>query len=101
MKDIVSLEQAADRLGVHIATLRKWVREGKVPAYRVGGRFVRVSWPELLQAIATGQERRLDPGTLQFRSQCEPGAPQGPQEQPEQADRQDPSEGLGQGRAPA
>lgn len=53
-KELIALRDAALRLGVHINTLRTWVRTGRVPAYRVGERFVRVNWRELLDAIAAG-----------------------------------------------
>jgi excisionase family DNA binding protein len=53
MQELLSLSQAAARLGIHPTTLRTWVRGGRVPAYRLGRRFTRVDWSELLQAIAT------------------------------------------------
>jgi excisionase family DNA binding protein len=52
MQELISLAEAAVRLGVHISTLRAWVREGHVPSYRVGQRFTRVDWGELMRAIA-------------------------------------------------
>lgn len=51
MNELLKLEEAADRLGVHVSTFRAWVRSGHVPAYRVGGRFARVDWQEVLRAI--------------------------------------------------
>lgn len=54
VNDLISLRDAAARLGVHVTTLRAWVRTGRVPSYRVGERFVRVNWRELLDAIAAG-----------------------------------------------
>jgi excisionase family DNA binding protein len=50
---LLTLYEAATRLGVHVATLRQWVRDGRIPAYRLGQRFTRVSWDEVLQALAT------------------------------------------------
>ena len=57
MKDLMTLEEAARRLGIHVTTLRGWVRNGLVPAYRLGQRFARVSWDEVLGALSEeGQE---------------------------------------------
>lgn len=55
MQELLTLKEAADRLGVHVSTLRAWVRSGQVPAYRVGGRFARVDWDKVLGAIQTAQ----------------------------------------------
>lgn len=50
---LISLHDAARRLGVHISTIRAWVRDGQIPAYRVGQRFTRVNWDEVLAHLAT------------------------------------------------
>lgn len=52
MQELITLTDAAVRLGVHISTIRAWVREGRVPSYRVGQRFTRVDWTELMRSIA-------------------------------------------------
>lgn len=39
MSDALDLAAAADRLGVHYQTAYKWVREGRLPAVRVRGRY--------------------------------------------------------------
>lgn len=57
MNELITLREAAKRLGVHIATLRTWVREGRLPAYRLGARFTRISWPAVLAALEEGQRR--------------------------------------------
>jgi MerR family transcriptional regulator, light-induced transcriptional regulator len=35
----IELAEAADRLGVHYQTAYRWVREGRLPAVRVRGRY--------------------------------------------------------------
>ncbi len=50
--DLIPLVVAAKRLKISIATLRAWVREGKVPSYRLGKRFTRVSWEEVLASLS-------------------------------------------------
>lgn len=39
MTDRIELAEAADRLGVHYQTAYRWVREGRLPAVRVRGRY--------------------------------------------------------------
>lgn len=39
MSDPIELAVAADRLGVHYQTAYRWVREGRLPAVRVRGRY--------------------------------------------------------------
>ncbi|MDA8269090.1 MAG: helix-turn-helix domain-containing protein [Actinomycetota bacterium] len=35
--DVIGLQQAADRLGVHYMTVYRYVRTGRLPATKVGG----------------------------------------------------------------
>lgn len=56
MQELLPLTVASSRLGIHVNTLRMWVRNGTVPAYRVGQRFTRVDWNELLAAIQLSQQ---------------------------------------------
>lgn len=60
MQELLTLKEAAERLGVHVSTLRAWVRTGQIPAYRVGGRFARVAWGELLDAIRGSARGGID-----------------------------------------
>ena len=59
MQELLTLSQAASRLGIHIATMRAWFRDGRVPAYRLGQRFTRVSWPAVLASL--DPDRGTDP----------------------------------------
>jgi excisionase family DNA binding protein len=52
MVQLITLDEAARRLGVHVATLRGWVRAGHVPAYCRGARFTRIDWGQLLEALS-------------------------------------------------
>lgn len=52
-EELVTCEVVAERLGVHVATVREWVREDKLPAYRLGERFVRLDWGAVLVHLAT------------------------------------------------
>lgn len=49
---LITLPETASRLGVHVGTVRSWVRAGHIPSYRVGQRFVRVDWDEVRQHLA-------------------------------------------------
>lgn len=63
MQQLLTLAEAAARLGVHVSTLRNWVRDGRVPAYRIGQRFTRVDWNELITAIATENRAAIGSST--------------------------------------
>ena len=56
MQELLTLSEAADRLGINVTTLRTWVRGGRVPAYRLGQRFTRVDWTALLESIAVERD---------------------------------------------
>jgi excisionase family DNA binding protein len=36
---LMSVSETAAVIGVHVVTLRDWVREGRIPAIRVGNRW--------------------------------------------------------------
>lgn len=50
-EELITLSEAARRLGVHVRTVRAWVAAEKVPAYRQGQRFTRVNWAAVLCAL--------------------------------------------------
>jgi excisionase family DNA binding protein len=39
---LLTASQAAQLLAVHVSTIRRWIRQGKLPAYRVGDKGIRV-----------------------------------------------------------
>lgn len=60
MGDVLTLEEVAEYLRVHLTTVRRWCRDGQLPALRVG-RTVRVRradldawWRERTQATVLG-----------------------------------------------
>jgi excisionase family DNA binding protein len=55
MGEWYSLEEVADRLGLHVRTVRKYVREGRLGAVRIGKQY-RVS-PADLEALTGGPAR--------------------------------------------
>lgn len=63
MSELIGLSAAASRLGIHVTTLRGWVREGRIPSYRVGQRFVRVDMLEVLRAVACGARAPSTPAS--------------------------------------
>ena len=48
---LLTVRDVALRLGTSVLTVRRWVREGRVPSYRTGGRFVRLHWDEVAEAL--------------------------------------------------
>lgn len=50
--DILSVDEAAEELNVHSQTVRNYVRNGKLPAYRLGGeRYIRILRRDLLALL--------------------------------------------------
>lgn len=45
--NMISPAQAAAELGVHIDTVRDWIRTGKLPAARLGYRTIRIRREDL------------------------------------------------------
>ena len=62
MERLITCEEAAQRLGIHVATIRGWIRGGKIPAYRLGQRFTRLSWAELMGALGGEADARGEAG---------------------------------------
>lgn len=52
----LSPQQAADLLGVHVETLKRWARAGKVPGWRTPGGWWRFSTDELTAWQPTSTE---------------------------------------------
>jgi excisionase family DNA binding protein len=59
MSEWYSLEDVADRLGLHVRTVRNYVREGRLGAVRIGKQY-RVSRADL-QALTGGSDRAAGP----------------------------------------
>lgn len=51
MSGYLALTQAADLLSCDVATIRRWISQGKIPAYRVGDRLIRIKQDDLDQFI--------------------------------------------------
>jgi excisionase family DNA binding protein len=55
--DLLTLAEAATLLQVSIVTLRRWIKQGRLPAYHLGPRKVRIKRSDLAQAFTpTSQE---------------------------------------------
>jgi MerR family transcriptional regulator, light-induced transcriptional regulator len=54
--DLITLQEAAERLSVHYMTAYRWVRRGELPAFKTGGRL-RIRVQDLEQFLA---ERAVD-----------------------------------------
>ena len=49
--DLLSRRQTADLLGVHVASVDRYIAEGRLRAYRVGARYVRVVRSDVLALL--------------------------------------------------
>jgi excisionase family DNA binding protein len=55
--DFLTLTEAATLLKVSVVTLRRWIKQGRLPAYHVGPRKVRIHRADLAKAFTpTSQE---------------------------------------------
>jgi len=50
--DLLTLAEAAQMLKVSTVTLRRWIKQGRLPAYHVGPRKVRIHRSDLTKAFA-------------------------------------------------
>src|SRR5579862_744006 len=48
---LLSVIEVAGLLGVHVSTVRRWIASGKLPAYRVGGKGVRVQYRDVFTLV--------------------------------------------------
>jgi excisionase family DNA binding protein len=47
MGEMLTTEEAAKALGCHSATIRNWISEGRLRAYRIGPRLIRIKKADL------------------------------------------------------
>lgn len=55
---LLTTAQAAKLLGVHAVTVRRWINEGKLPAYRVGEKAVRIRRDDLAHLLTPMRDGR-------------------------------------------
>lgn len=55
-QDRVTVAEAADLLHVNQSTIRRWIREGKLPAYRIGERRLALRVADLDQVVSPVRE---------------------------------------------
>jgi excisionase family DNA binding protein len=48
---LITIAAAAERYGVHHATVRRWIASGKIKGYKIGPRVVRVDPVEMEAAL--------------------------------------------------
>jgi excisionase family DNA binding protein len=60
MPKVISVAEAAKRLGVHERTIRRWIREGRLKPYRLLGDLHRFVDVEEVEALREPQEFRRD-----------------------------------------
>ncbi|MFC9898493.1 helix-turn-helix domain-containing protein [Nocardia sp. NPDC127579] len=48
---LIALARASEMLGISPKTMRRWISEQKIPAYRVSGHAIRVDRADVLKLI--------------------------------------------------
>lgn len=62
--EFLSVRETADLLNVHVATVRRWIASGKLPAYRLGDKSVRISSSDATALlIPFERQEEVDGGT--------------------------------------
>jgi excisionase family DNA binding protein len=51
LEGLLTVQQSAEVLGCSDATIRNWIREGRLRAYRVGPRFLRIKLNDLEKTV--------------------------------------------------
>ena len=54
--ELLTADELADRLQLRPSTIRRWAREGRIPAVRVTAKVVRYDLADVLQAMREGQQ---------------------------------------------
>lgn len=57
-RDYYTVAEAAEQLNVSHSTVWRWIRAGKLPAYRVGSRNIRIKRGELSRMVADFDDSR-------------------------------------------
>src|SRR5919197_5078158 len=55
---LLSVSQAAQRLGVSPSTIWRWIEAGRLPAYRIGPKKIRVRREDLEQMVQPAGDRK-------------------------------------------
>jgi excisionase family DNA binding protein len=58
--DLLTLGEAAKLLKVSIVTLRRWIKQGRLPAYHVGPRKVRIKRSDLIKAFTPTYQEEVN-----------------------------------------
>lgn len=54
--ELLTADELADRLQLRPSTIRRWAREGRIPAVRVTAKVVRYDMADVLRGIREGQQ---------------------------------------------
>ena len=65
IEPLYSTEEAAEYLGVHIQTVRSWIRSGKLPASRLAGqKSIRIRQGDLQRVLEPIDPSSIDPSSM-------------------------------------
>lgn len=54
--DFVTVSEAAKALGVSVPTIKRWLKNGRIPAYHLGPRFIRIRRADLTRVLTPVRE---------------------------------------------
>lgn len=64
---LITMEEAANTLGVSLRTIRRWIASGQITAYRMGPRLIRVDAAQLFDEI----KRQIVTASLESQGKAE------------------------------
>ncbi len=60
-EDFITVAEAARLLRVSIVTLQRWIKQGRIPAYRLGPRYIRIRRPDLAKLLVPTSREEAEP----------------------------------------
>jgi excisionase family DNA binding protein len=57
-RELLTVNQLAERLHIRPRTVRTWVRQGRLPAIRASAKVVRFDWEAVLVALQNRADRQ-------------------------------------------
>ena len=54
-EELLTRGEIAQRMRLGERTITRWVREGRLPCHRLGGKILRFRWSEIVARLATGR----------------------------------------------
>lgn len=51
LDELLTIKEAAEAIGVHASTLRRWIKKGRLPSFRIRPRLIKVRRSDLAKGL--------------------------------------------------